>query len=129
MLVTRVASGLRGPDKIDNLLDQLSRSTQHVRDCAESVMDQTIVGMHHMVRSSHQATEDIHTATRNTADGMDEIRTQMQEVLRQTQSLQSCIDAINGKNGVFQFFMEVLNSTYCRRPHRGTVDLLVVSSC
>jgi hypothetical protein len=59
---------------------------------------------------TNETVKSIHAATQNTVAGVDDLRNQVDELLRRQQSLQDTLDAISGKNGLFQFVVEMLNS-------------------
>ncbi|KAK4210103.1 hypothetical protein QBC37DRAFT_429270 [Rhypophila decipiens] len=107
--VSRATSSLKG-DKIDDFLERIARSSRHTRDCADILIDFTIKDIHKTVNDHHQVSQNIYADTRNTVTSVDDLRGQVGELLRRQQSLQDTLDAISGKNGLFQFVVELLNN-------------------
>ncbi|KAK5658068.1 hypothetical protein OQA88_2624 [Cercophora sp. LCS_1] len=99
-IFSRLTSGLQR-DKIDTLLDHVTRSAQQVRSAAEVMTDITLTTTHQTVLSNHRMTKDIHI--------------QLAEVKQLQVSLQDTFDALSGKNGLLNFIMESLNSHKAQR--------------
>ncbi len=117
--VRRALSPFRGLD-IDNLLETVHSSSERVRICAESVQDDILVDTHKTVADSHEIARVIRKTTGDTGREVEEIREQVAEILRRQRSLKTTLDAISGKNGLFQFLLEHLSKSFGSSGSLGT---------
>ncbi|KAM7188349.1 hypothetical protein V8F33_010689 [Rhypophila sp. PSN 637] len=104
----KAANVVKGAN-VDQLLAEISNSAEKVSVCARGLGDDRDTRTAATVVETH----DIVSRTRG---GVDHLQTQVAEVLRRQQSLQSQLDAISGKNWLFQFLKEYSKPELHRKP-------------
>ncbi|KAM7219805.1 hypothetical protein V8F06_004839 [Rhypophila decipiens] len=104
----KAANVVKGAN-VDQLLAEISNSAEKVSVCARGLGDDRDTRTAATVVETH----DIVTRTRG---GVDHLQTQVAEVLRRQQSLQSQLEAISGKNWLFQFLKEYSKPELHRKP-------------
>ncbi|CAN8098924.1 unnamed protein product [Discula destructiva] len=97
--LNRVKTTFQGPRSTDELLGEISNSSQRVRVCAECLTDRILVDSHTTLKGSAAKTTEIHEITHD-------IRKQVDEMLCHQRALQATMEAIAGKNSLYQLLME-----------------------
>ncbi|KAM7201200.1 hypothetical protein V8F20_004946 [Naviculisporaceae sp. PSN 640] len=100
---------------IDHFLAEISSSAENVIVCAQGLSDDRNADMYKTVKDTHGV------ATR-TRGGVEQLQTQVDEVLRRQKSLQSQLDAISGKNWLFQFLREYSRPQSHHQSHKPSLD-------
>jgi hypothetical protein len=97
-------------NEIDSLLDNIRRTSERVRIYADEITDGIIVDTHKIAHDNKRTTQDIHGFTKETREGVVDLRWQINEIREQQKSFQATLDAIAGKNDLLNFLVEYVST-------------------